>query len=197
MLTDLVRRRTRAPWGSRHWLKLWAKRAYSFPALLSLMIQTGRLRALGVRLDGISGAVGLRLQGRPSRLRVGDGTFVGNVFVQLHAEVTIGRNVVINDQVTLLTGTHDIGSVDFAQINRSIIIEDYAWICTGALILAGVTVGRGAVVAAGAVVARDVPPFAVVGGNPAKVIKERPRVDFRYRPAEFRACVEAWIQKPW
>ncbi len=197
MLTDLVRRRTRAPWGSRHWFKLWIKRVYNFPALLNLTIHVWRLKARGVRLCGISSAVGLRLQGVPSRLRVGDGTFLGRVYIQLHETVTIGCNVVVNDDVVLLTGTHDIASPVFAQTNKAIVIGDYAWICTGALILPGVKIGKGAVVAAGAVVSKNVEPYTVVGGNPAVYIKDRPTVDFIYRPAEFRACIEAWIQKPW
>ena len=55
----------------------------------------------------------------------------------------------------------------------SIIVKDDVWIGTNALILSGVTIGQGAIVGAGAVVTKDVPPYAIVGGNPAKVIKYR------------------------
>jgi acetyltransferase-like isoleucine patch superfamily enzyme len=54
-----------------------------------------------------------------------------------------------------------------------IIVEDEVWIGTNALILSGVKIGKGAIVAAGAVVTKDVPPYAIVGGNPAKIIKYR------------------------
>jgi acetyltransferase-like isoleucine patch superfamily enzyme len=61
---------------------------------------------------------------------------------------------------------------DKASIQTApIIIEDYAWISFNATILKGVTVGKGAIVAAGAVVTKDVPPFTLVAGNPAVVIK--------------------------
>jgi len=60
-----------------------------------------------------------------------------------------------------------------------VVVGDYVWIGARATILPGVTIGRGAVVAAGALVSRDVPPYAVVGGVPAKVIGERAR-DLRY-----------------
>lgn len=60
-----------------------------------------------------------------------------------------------------------------ALTNGPIIVEDDVWIGIGALILSGVTIGKGAVVAAGAVVTKSVPPFAIVGGNPAKFIKWR------------------------
>jgi tetrahydrodipicolinate N-succinyltransferase len=54
-----------------------------------------------------------------------------------------------------------------------IIIGDDVWLCTNAIICSGIKIGQGAVVAAGAVVTKDVEPYAIVGGNPAKVIKYR------------------------
>lgn len=59
------------------------------------------------------------------------------------------------------------------RTNGPIIVEDDVWIGTGAMIMSGVTVGKGAIVAAGAVVTKNVPPYSIVGGNPAKVIKYR------------------------
>lgn len=197
MLFDLIRRRTRASVGSRRWLKLWCKRVWNLRALLVLLVRNARFRAIGVRLDGTASCSRLKLQGAGSNLVVGSGSFLGECFIQLHAPVRIGADVVINDGVTILTGTHDIGSSVFAQVNRPVTVGDRAWICTGALLLPGVVVGEGAVVAAGAVVSRDVPAYAVVAGNPARVVKQRPRLEFVYHPSEFRACIEAWIQKPW
>lgn len=60
-----------------------------------------------------------------------------------------------------------------ALVKGPLVIEDEVWIGTNAIILSGITIGKGAIVAAGAVVTKDVPPYAVVGGNPAKVIKYR------------------------
>jgi acetyltransferase-like isoleucine patch superfamily enzyme len=68
---------------------------------------------------------------------------------------------------------HDYNSADFAQIGQPVIIEDYVWLCSRSIILPGVTVGKGAVVAAGAVVTRNVQPYTVVGGVPAKFIATR------------------------
>lgn len=59
------------------------------------------------------------------------------------------------------------------KINGPIIIKDDVWIGTSAIVMSGVTINQGAIVAAGAVVVKDVPPYAIVGGNPAKVIKYR------------------------
>ena len=60
-------------------------------------------------------------------------------------------------------------------VNASVIIEDDVWIGLKSTILKGVTIGRGAVVAAGSVVTKDVPPFTLVAGNPARFIRELPR----------------------
>lgn len=61
----------------------------------------------------------------------------------------------------------------FPSSNGDILVEDGAWIAHGALVLSGVRIGRGAVVAAGAVVTKDVPPYWIVGGNPAMPIRQR------------------------
>jgi len=87
--------------------------------------------------------------------------------------LTIGNSVSISFGVYIMTGGHDAASSSFAGKFRPIVIDDYAWIGVGAKILQGVHIGKGAVVAAGAVVTKDVPPYAVVGGVPARQIAER------------------------
>jgi acetyltransferase-like isoleucine patch superfamily enzyme len=62
---------------------------------------------------------------------------------------------------------------DYAPSKGDVVIGSDCWICADAMILSGVTIGHGAIVAAGAMVTRDVPPFAVVGGNPCKFIRWR------------------------
>ena len=110
----------------------------------------------------------------PRKLVLGAGSSIGwNCLVDARAGIRIGNNVTIASYSKLVTGSHDINDPLFHAKFRPIIIEDYAWICTGAIVLQGVTVGRGSVVCAGAVVTKDVPPMTVVAGVPAKVIKER------------------------
>jgi acetyltransferase-like isoleucine patch superfamily enzyme len=88
--------------------------------------------------------------------------------------IQIGDNVNISPEVIILTAAHDPDAEDdFTGVHHSVVIEDYAWIATKAMILPGVTIGRGAIVAAGAVVTKNVPPQTIVGGNPAREIRKR------------------------
>jgi acetyltransferase-like isoleucine patch superfamily enzyme len=95
--------------------------------------------------------------------------------------LVIGNNVSISAEVALVTGSHDINHPEFPSDYRPIVIDDYAWIGTRAMILRGVTIGQGAVVMAGAVVTKDVAPFAVVGGVPAQPVAERNLRDLSYQ----------------
>ncbi len=103
-----------------------------------------------------------------ARSSVGDGTWVYAL-----DKICIGENCCIGEGVRLLTGTHDITSARFNLETRPITIGDNVWIATGAMVLPGVRIGEGAVIGAGAVVTKDVEPWMVVVGNPAKVIKRR------------------------
>jgi len=85
--------------------------------------------------------------------------------------IYIGDNVFIGHRVVLATIDHDLDPDDRHNHFAPIRICDKVWIGAGVIITKGVTVGEGSVVAAGAVVTKDVPPFTVVGGVPAKAIK--------------------------
>lgn len=115
---------------------------------------------------------GIRTSGR--RVSIGSGTVINQrCLIYTSGGLVIGSNVSISAEVALITGTHDINDPEFPSDYRPIVIDDYAWIGTRAMILQGVTIGQGAVVMAGAVVTKDVEPFAVVGGVPARQITER------------------------
>lgn len=89
------------------------------------------------------------------------------------ATVTIGANTTVSQGAYLCTATHDITDPLHRLYSKPIIIEDQAWIASEAFIGPGVTVKQGAVVGARAAVFKDVEPWTVVGGNPAKFIKKR------------------------
>jgi acetyltransferase-like isoleucine patch superfamily enzyme len=94
--------------------------------------------------------------------------------------ITTGSDVSIGPEATILTLGHDPRSPEFADKGGDVVIGDRVWIGYRAIILPGITIGEGAVVGAGSVVTRDVPPFAIVAGNPARIIGERNR-DLTYR----------------
>ncbi len=91
------------------------------------------------------------------------------------APVTVGDDVQIATAVQIITATHPLDSTERLsgwEMGRPVRIGHRAWIGAGAILLPGITVGDDAVVGAGAVVTRDVPPGAVVAGNPARVIRQ-------------------------
>jgi maltose O-acetyltransferase len=95
--------------------------------------------------------------------------------------VSIGDNVSVSPEVMILTAGHNMVDPAFRVEHRPVTIHDHAWIGSRAMIMPGVTVGRGAVVAAGAIVTRDVPPFAVVAGVPARPVGTRPESATSYQ----------------
>jgi maltose O-acetyltransferase len=87
--------------------------------------------------------------------------------------IYIGNNVGIAHNVKIYTLGHDINSPSFQTKGAPVVIEDNVFIFSNALIMPGVTIHEGAIVLPGAVVTKDVPARNVVGGNPARVVKER------------------------
>lgn len=102
-----------------------------------------------------------------------------NAFLDARRSITIGENVNISGDVAIFTAEHDINSPSFGDKGGQVVINDWAYIGTRAMILPGVTIGEGAVVASGAVVTKDVKPWTMVGGVPAKYIKDRPVVKYK------------------
>jgi len=112
----------------------------------------------------------------PSRVTIGHATHINRgVLLDGRGIVKIGNCVSISHRAAFVSAGHDTQSPTFGYRSAPITICDYAWIGVNATILKGVTIGEGAVVAAGAVVTKDVEPYTIVGGVPAKKIGERPR----------------------
>lgn len=96
-----------------------------------------------------------------------------------------GHDVSMGPEAAILTLGHDSRAPDFADRGGEVVIGDRVWIGYRAIVLPGVTIGEGAVVGAGAVVTKNVDPYTIVAGNPAKVIGERPKeltYELHYRP---------------
>lgn len=88
-------------------------------------------------------------------------------------KIEIGEHCLIGERVKITDSNNHNLSYEGYKKSAPVIIGDHVWICNDAIILPGVTIGNGAVIAAGAVVTKDVPPYTMVGGVPAKVIKEK------------------------
>ncbi len=114
--------------------------------------------------------VRLHLRDAGARLEIGDGSFLNyRTEVIAHERVTIGRGCLLAWDVQVLDS--DSHRIDGAPHTAPVVLGDRVWIGCRATVLKGVTVGDGAIVAAGSVVTRDVPPQALVGGNPARVLR--------------------------
>lgn len=110
----------------------------------------------------------------PWNLAVGDWSALGEeALIYNLGPVTIGAKVTISHRAHLCSGTHDYQQPDLPLLKPPIQIGDEAWVCADAFVGPGVSVGPGAVVGARAVVTKDVPPWTVVAGNPARVVKTR------------------------
>lgn len=119
-------------------------------------------------------------------LQIGEGSSIGfRNHLDCRSGLEIGKNVCLASDVTIWTLHHDYNDVHFSAKGGKVTIGDYAWLCSNCIILPGVTIGEGAVVAAGAVVCKDVEPWTVVGGVPAKKISERERKEYDYRPGDY------------
>jgi len=107
---------------------------------------------------------------------MGIGSYLSNT--NGDGELTIGNNVIMGPDVLIKTENHNYSDTrrlirEQGFCSEPVIIGDDVWIGTRAIILPGVEIGEGSVIAAGAVVTKDVPPYTVVGGVPARIIKKR------------------------
>ena len=112
------------------------------------------------------------------KLMMGKRSFIGqNSVIGVNENITIGNDVMIAQAVSIRDTDHCFDDIEVPMskqgiITDPIIISDDVWIGYGAVITKGVTIGKGAIIGANAVVTKDVPQYAIVGGVPAKVIKE-------------------------
>jgi acetyltransferase-like isoleucine patch superfamily enzyme len=118
---------------------------------------------------------------RPENIIIGNDVHLGpNAYLDATGNIEIGNGVIFGPHVTIYTRSHNYDSeclealpFDQKMVVAPVIINEFVWVGTKVIILPGVTIGKGAVIAASAVVTKDVPEYAVVGGNPAKVLKYR------------------------
>lgn len=143
--------------------RLFILKAFIFKVLGFNVCKTARLIST-VKISGVC------------NLTIGSNSFIGHdVGFYGNGFFQIGSNVDIGPQVRLLTGTHHIDSLPQKAAgtgyNSHIIIEDGVWIGAGSIILPGVKIGKSSIIAAGSIVTKDVIPYALYAGNPAKFKK--------------------------
>lgn len=176
LLSAWVRRRSRVTLAGVARVRWWSLRGMRGG---SLHIGDGSIVNCRVAFDGPDGEV-----------RIGARTYVGASLLVCRSGITIGDDSILSWDVTIVDHdshtldwegrSHDVadwmaGTKDWSRIAvRPVTIGDKVWIGFGASILKGVTVGEGAVIAAKAVVTRDVPPYSLVAGQPARVIRTLP-----------------------
>ncbi len=132
--------------------------------------------ALGVEFDDLDSAnisLGVDMWAG-ANLSVGRGSTIGQkCFVDARGGIRVESDVSISREVCVLTAAHEPDSPEFETSLAPVRFEPRCWIGTRAVVMPGVCVGEAAVVAAGAVVTRDVAPYTVVGGVPAKLLRKR------------------------
>lgn len=128
----------------------------------------------------------------PEVVTVGDSVWIGEEFRAMGAgAVCIGSGTIISRCVEIWTSNHRYDAADLRSLPydrrtdlKPVTVGENVWIGTHVLLVPGVTVGEGAVIGMGSVVTKDVPPLAVVGGNPARVLKYRDRDTYERLRAE-------------
>jgi acetyltransferase-like isoleucine patch superfamily enzyme len=116
----------------------------------------------------------------PERISFGEHCTIGDsCFLDGRSGLSFGHSVNLGSHVSIYTREHAVDDPNFAETGAPVAVGDHAWIASHAIVLPGINIGEGAVVAAGAVVVKDVRPFSMVGGNPARLIRQR-STDLRY-----------------
>lgn len=176
-----------SPKGFKHKMKLWKmmalfRRLYSFRKcdcyggkawLKGRLILKGGGRFRIGRKFRTSGQVRLTADDGGS-ISIGNNVFFNaNVGIACCSKIEIGDGVMIgNDTLLMDSDYHDVNDRSHPGKTGPIVIQDNVWIAMKVMILKNVTIGHGAVVAAGSVVTRNVPPYCLVAGNPARVVRQ-------------------------
>lgn len=178
-------------------MRAWALRWVPGPDVLALLAGRVPVAPLRLRLLALLGVAfadvrRATIMGRtevwhPGRLIFGRRSIVGrHCLLDARGGIELGDDVNVSSYCRFQTAKHEVDDPDFGASFAPIVVGDRVWLGLGATVLGGVTIGEGAVVAAGAVVTKDVPPYTVVGGVPARPLRERPRglrYELDYRPA--------------
>ncbi len=154
----------------RYWIGFFAR----LPLWLQTQWKLRKMRKAGATI-GKNIGIGRKIMPPASEnLVVGDHVSIQTDRIDVRAPLKIGDYVIIGDSASIITCSHDIDDSKWAFKRYGLEIEDYVWIATRAMILPSCRkIGRGSVIGAGSVVVKDVPPMAIVSGNPARILRFR------------------------
>mgnify|MGYP001172363534 CR=1 FL=1 len=161
--------------------KLVLRPAQNWVLFHDTLVQLEQLGSLGPGCS-VNGPISI---GAPQRTFLGEDVCINRDFVcRGGGQLIIGSHVHFAEQVRIVTENHNFEApealpYDHTRLLRDVIIDDCAWIGERVTLIPGVRIGEGAIVGAGSVVTRDVPPLAIVGGAPAKILRERPADEYR------------------
>lgn len=150
------------------------------PFLPSIRMRNRILAFMGVKMSrNVRFYPGFEIRS-PKRIEIADGVTIGpKVLLDGRKGLSIGKGTVIAYESIIWTLNHDYNDEFFCTKGAPVKIGKHCWICSRSIILPGITIGDGAVVASGAVVTKDVPPFAIVGGVPARIIGHREEKEYK------------------
>ena len=116
----------------------------------------------------------------PENIRIGSRTNINRncvIWAGKNSRVIIGKDCLTGPGVTIIASQYDVKGREiirlYPQIEQDIVIEDDVWLGANSIVISGVRIGEGAIIAAGAVVTKDVEPYSIVAGVPAKIIGKR------------------------
>lgn len=172
--------------GKKAKIKFKKKISFGRSVIVGDYVEINALSKQGVKIgDNVSILKGTIIECTGVIRHLGEGLEIGNnvgiaqnCFIQVRGRVKIGNNVIFGPGVSLFSENHVFSDsskfINEQDVTRQgIIIENGVWIASGATILDGVTIGENSIVAAGSVVNKNVPPMTIVGGIPAKILKQR------------------------
>ena len=108
-----------------------------------------------------------------SDVTINRGCSINAGYLVKEATISIGNHVAIGPECSFFAAGHDTTDLQLADTGAPIVVKPNVWIGGGSVIIQGVTIGEGAIVAGGSLVSKSVEPYTIVGGNPAKKIKDR------------------------
>ena len=174
--------------------RIYIKFAYSIPSRLNKLFKLKEINTYRVRASvGSCGShllINGKFNGFGKHVQLGHHVnFNDNVFIHGNGPLTVGNYFHGGHNISIITSNHCFEGAtsipyDKVRINKPVVIKDFVWFGYNVTIIPGVTIGEGAIVAAGAVVVKDVPDCAIVGGNPAQIIKYRNKEEFYILKAE-------------